>query len=161
MHYLRVFGGSIGGRRDYVSGQLNCIYWRPSWTPETQPNEAIKRCLVEFLEFNLPFGSRRRLLEFLVFNSIYWKKTWPLFWDLPLPHCITISVSWMHWQHLPVCTGCHCIQEDAANASRKHCWWCDRLHINHWHLPKADFNTRNSTKRRRTRFSASDGTLFV
>ena len=25
-----------------------------------------------------------RLVEFLVFNSIYWKKAWPLFWDLPL-----------------------------------------------------------------------------
>ena len=31
-----------------------------------------------------------RLVEFLVFNSIYWKKTWPLFWDLPLLICMDL-----------------------------------------------------------------------
>ena len=36
-----------------------CVCRRPSWTPETQPNGAV----------------RRRLVEFLVFNSIYLKKS--------------------------------------------------------------------------------------
>ena len=34
---------------------------KPSWTPKTQPNDAL----------------RRRLVEFLVFNSVYWKKSVP------------------------------------------------------------------------------------
>ena len=40
---------------------VTAICWRPSWTPETQPNGAV----------------RRRLVEFLVFNSIYLKKSVP------------------------------------------------------------------------------------
>ena len=35
---------------------------RPSWTPETQPNNAVRSCFVEFL----------------VFNSIYWKNSDPV-----------------------------------------------------------------------------------
>ena len=44
------------------------IYQRSSCTPETQPNSA----------------KRRRHVEFLVFNSIHWKKIRLLQWQLPL-----------------------------------------------------------------------------
>ena len=44
------------------SGLINaCVCQRPSWTRKTQPNGAV----------------RRRLVEFLVFNSVYWKKSVP------------------------------------------------------------------------------------
>ena len=45
----------------YMNKFVTFICQRPSWTPETQPNGAV----------------RRRLLEFLVFNSIYYKKSDP------------------------------------------------------------------------------------
>ena len=41
-----------------------------------------------------------------------------------------------------------CIQGDAAIASRKYWWWYDRVLISQLHIPKAELNTRNSTKRR-------------
>ena len=57
-----------------------CVCQRPSWTPKTQPNGAVRRRLVEFLVFNSVYWKksspsngvnrvRRRLVEFLVFNS--------------------------------------------------------------------------------------------
>ena len=51
---LPVHPGSTDG--DLIGySSVNCICRRPSWTPKTQPNGAV----------------RRRLVEFLVFNSVY------------------------------------------------------------------------------------------
>ena len=67
---------------------VTTICRRPSRTPETQPNGAVRRRLVEFLVFNSIYLKksvspdaekvvRRRLVGFLLFISVYLKKSDP------------------------------------------------------------------------------------
>ena len=93
---------------------MTTILRRPCWTPETQPNGAVRRIWLSFwcstrfvwkkLDFFLSKSSwtpktqpndvlRRRLLEFLVFNSAY--GGW---WSLNSAYCIMTIINFLRSQ---------------------------------------------------------------
>ena len=93
---------------------MTSICRRPSWTPETQPNGAV----------------RRRLVEFLVFNSIHWKKS-----DPPDPENRVITTFYIIIIITELCeyNGLVETKEEAqcAHEAQWWYWWCKRL----WLVP--------------------------
>ena len=115
---------------------------KPSWTPKTQPHDALRRRLVEFLVFNSALGRHRH-------------------WLIPMesPSFIIIVMSSIIHHGL-------IFRGDPPNIKP---WWMidditmmmnegDVIGINQCLcLPKAELNTKNSTRRRR---KASSGWVF-
>ena len=77
---------------------------KPSWTPKTQTNNALRRCLVEFLVFNSAFGRCSWLMSTISHHH---------------------QCSWMHCQHLPGCTVRRCCQwQHLPGSTVRRCCQC-------------------------------------
>ena len=64
---------------------------KSSWTPETQPNDAYRRHLVEFLVFNSVFGRWRSLKStYYIMNTIYFLQSLE---KVPRQHPLTLKIS--------------------------------------------------------------------
>ena len=133
------------------------ILRRPSWTPETQPNGPVRRRLVKFLVFNSIYLKknvspdaekvvRRRLVEFLVFNSAFGRHRQ---WLIPMKSPSFIIIVILSIIHHGLIFG---------GSPRNIKPWRmmdditmminegDSIGINHCLcLPKAELNTKNST----------------
>ena len=106
---------------------------KPSWTPKTQPNDALRRRLVEFLVFNSAFGRHRH-------------------WWIPITSYsfIIIDMSFIIYQLLesdPTWQVGSLSSESIDDMTMMMNEY-DMIGINQCLcLPKAELNTKNSTKR--------------
>ena len=136
--------GYIGSKLHGFSRKLNHLFSsKSSWTPKTQPNDALRRRLVEFLVFNSAFGRHRH-------------------WWIPITSYsfIIIDMSFIIYQLLesdPTWQVGSLSSESIDDMTMMMNEY-DMIGINQCLcLPKAELNTKNSTKRRR---KASFGWVF-